>query len=1043
VNALLRYWPVRDEVNACIKAEAEAASEEVLLAVHQPSPLVHRQVDGSLETPATEADLLNALLTDDLPQGTLILPITGASGAGKSHLVRWLAAQLRRHPKAERMLVIRIPKSASLRTVVELILEPLAQDPHYAAARIELQRAVAEVSPDIAAVRFRTGLQIALGALGRRLMTTLRTDPQGPNASLLKRKIGHAQRLPQLFNDAALEAHYLPKVLEPIVRRAVNGGSYGEEGAKLPQFAAADLALPQGVELGQAAVAVQQYYLTVLEADGGRQREVAAGVLNDVIDEAIQEIFQIAQALGGVSLQDIILRIRELLFKEERELVLLVEDFAALAGIQDILLNVCIQEAERDGKRVRARMRTVLALTDGYLAGRDTISTRAQLEWVVQGGQLRREAALRQTLNIVAGYLNAARWGAAELRRRFQDGARTVRGEEWVGIYRDEDLTPEVAATLDAFGYASDICLFPFNEAAIRSLAERTMTVGGRLEYTPRKVINYVLRDVLLLRDAFEARAFPPPDFKGAVPDSGIAPRLARMSDERRRKRLASFLVHWGGNPTGEDGWAALPPALFKVFGLPTPEESGLSVPRDGERRRRETTDDTKDREQRPRDQKEEKKEKDRPVVALPEDPRVAEWKAILEKWVAGTRLPQARARHVRNWLATALNAAIEWNNLRLARRDVGQDMIQLPLAEGNTANAILQVASDSTDPDGRLRLALLAFARREVHRSWSYDGGDEDSAYAANLVTDLASRLADHFEREAEREVGALRELLVRQSLLLGLASRPRGANGLIEAMFVPAPDAPASAEDGTPEARILELRHKAARLRPAFQKLAFDRAGCLQGTGRKVYAVDIARIASSAGGGTEPPTDGFPPDGLVEARDHVRALAPERILVRLKPALDRLKEFRETLRGELGEDFDKAELLKALPTLLQEVEAAVVWPSGVEPKQVRATVTQLRETPLMETLRNVEALLVAVEQGDADVLLERLGRVDLQAVDTSRRCVRIIADFVAGVERAIASSARAAMNVDPASEAARLAAELDTIQGDLGTLAEVEVDA
>jgi hypothetical protein len=90
---------------------------------------------------------------------------------------------------------------------------------------------------------------------------------------------------------------------------------------------------------------------------------------------------------------------------------LLIEDFAALAGIQEVLLNVCIQEGEYAGRQVRATMRTAVAITDRYLAYRDTILTRAQREWVV-GGLPQTDEQLKQgVVDMVGSYLNAARWG--------------------------------------------------------------------------------------------------------------------------------------------------------------------------------------------------------------------------------------------------------------------------------------------------------------------------------------------------------------------------------------------------------------------------------------------------------------------------------------------------------------------------------------------------------------------------------------------------------------------------------------------------------
>ena len=168
--SLSRYWPTRDEVNRCIKAEAESASDAVLLAAHQPMRLLRRDEGSGVESQVSEHDLLEAFLSDDLPQGTLLMPIMGASGAGKSHLIRWLAAQLGRDPRARHMHVIRIPKSASLRGVVELVLEPLSNDDRFSDIRESLGQSHCPGYPT-------RGCRTVLGRAGSRSERPKRSSP--------------------------------------------------------------------------------------------------------------------------------------------------------------------------------------------------------------------------------------------------------------------------------------------------------------------------------------------------------------------------------------------------------------------------------------------------------------------------------------------------------------------------------------------------------------------------------------------------------------------------------------------------------------------------------------------------------------------------------------------------------------------------------------------------------------------------------------------------------------------------------------------------
>jgi len=136
---LLNYWPSSKEINHCINNEAEGAHDAVLLAVHQPTPLSYRVISSDRKSETTEEELFNYLVSEDVPSGAHLVPITGSSGVGKSHMVRVLAARLQSINSDGRYVIIRIPKSASLRNVVELILAELPGD-DYSEVRESFQK---------------------------------------------------------------------------------------------------------------------------------------------------------------------------------------------------------------------------------------------------------------------------------------------------------------------------------------------------------------------------------------------------------------------------------------------------------------------------------------------------------------------------------------------------------------------------------------------------------------------------------------------------------------------------------------------------------------------------------------------------------------------------------------------------------------------------------------------------------------------------------------------------------------------------------------
>jgi hypothetical protein len=976
-----------------------------------------------------EHDLLEAFLSNDLPQGTLLMPITGPSGAGKSHLIRWLAAQLGRDPRARQMHVIRIPKSASLRDVVEQVLEPLSDDPRYAAVRKELDNAIAQVTPFEAAVRFSAELAISLKELKNRLMAALRSNPSADETRALKVRANHATKLPGFLGDTALSDHMTNHVLAPIVQRAVSGRAEPEPEADelLPQFSADDLRIPDELRsaLGKAALPVQSYYQTGLNRADGAGYEEAAKVLNEVVDEAIQRVFQLDKATGGITLDSIILRVRELLLEQRRELVLLVEDFAALSGIQQVLLNVCIQEGERNGRRVRSRMRTALALTDGYLVGRDTIATRAKHEWVIQPGT-ENDDVLARTVELTGAYLNAARWGEKALKRQYDQGKHESEADltAWITIFEDE---PD--DQLGAFDYSdSGVPLFPYNRQAVAELAKRHLRTAGQLRFNPRKVINFILRDILLDgRDAFERGEFPPAEFQDAKVSAPIASWLAAQGiPDQECQRLQALLFYWGGNPR-DPAQAKLPQEIFDAFGLKRP--IGLAAAGPATQLPPNTPDRT------PPTPPAHPQPQPQPPI---EEPRVAQWREKLEAWTGGTELGQQDANKLRSVLRSAIEKAIPWNGLRLVRRNISPALM-IPNARGNpTAGIQVSVAKDHRDPNGELRHSLLAAIRIDLFNGrLDYQEADEDSARVATLVERLVTDIIPQVEQQRQREARVLSWILRKQGRLLGHFQRERLPLFDLE---LNAMRARAGGEDkalqqqATEPSRWQQLQWEARGNRPELQQSLWERIGCFQGTGSTVFAIDstLVELPDSV--------DDLDPSFLSNnIREHVTQLKPPRLTATTRPLIEKLRALANRFDALLGEERDKQGLLSGLAKLFDTLEPVGVWPDGFNRNAMRREIEDFRSFDLMAQLQAAGPILEeqAQIQATSDETLERLGRLNLPVIEQAGELLSRIEAFISAVERAMEAKTGALEGIDPEADAKALGHLLAQMDRDLLTIA------
>ncbi|TCM76760.1 protein DpdH [Rhizobium sp. BK068] len=1017
---LENYWPEADEVNACIKNEAETADVSVLLAVHQPTPLTTRNAGTNIEVSASEQELLDAFLSDDVPGGYLLFPITGPSGVGKSHIIRWLDAQLQRSPKRDRLHIIRIPKSASLRRVVELILEPLEGDPRFEKSRSELTRAVAEVDKRKAVVLFRAQIENALASRAEALVVEAREHKE--RRAALSVMIGHARDLPKLFSDAALRDHFDDTVLARVVARALQGREDGAEGDETQsQFFAEDLLLPDEIDLNEAALSVKTYYQTQLAVQDVRRRQAAADLLNTIVDPAIGNVFQLEQSTGGITLQDIILGIREILLKDDQDLVLLVEDFAALSGIQDVLLKVCVQEGTHDGKKVRATMRTALALTDGYLTSRDTILTRAQRVWVIGHREQSDDEINGAIIEMVGAYMNAARWGEDGLSKRFKRRGADDGLTGWLPVWQDEGQSDEEAEALNAFGFsASGHPLFPFNRLAIEQLVHRHLTEANRVIFNPRRIINEILRRPLLMRSTFVSGNFPPPEFHGLRPNAFLAGLVRQASHpEPVKRRLASALAVWAGNAADQVALAHVPPAIFSTFSLPTPAELAnvAFVP-----------------EQKPSPRTGPRGPENAPPVPKPapptaeQDPQVAAWSKKLDAWASGTELVQADARALRNALGDMLKGAINWPALRIPEQVIDARSLWIAGVRNNPVGGrMLVVCERYDDEDGTLREGFLGALRFGFngHR-WDYPEADVDYVASASIIDRLLAQLIPKLVAEANAQTAVIGRALLNQSRIVGLSPpvRPAGAEQLLRGLFSPPPQVDNQTfEEGWDQLRAhATASHNGRSTRSILQELLLDRSASFQGTGSKPFAVDSLRLLDQLAG--DPPA-GPLPEGLPdEARTFIPTMADARIWGRLQGVVAKLRAFRTEIADYVDENLDKGTFVADLREVIPLLQKTNCWPANVTIKQseFENRLTEFQTSRFVDLVEKTATIVDEADREQIPKLLNALGSLDLGLIQRTMSFLTIANEIVSQAEPRVAQQEAVRGQSDPNSVAAEI---------------------
>ena len=971
--SLEKYWPIGKEISHCIKDRAESVPDEILLAVHQSFPIAYSQIgpDGKVDldrkNQATETDLLEYFLSE-APEGSRIVPIEGASGVGKSHLVRILDARIRQLDDADKYLVILIPKSASLRKVVQLILDadPL-KSKSYDAVKLEFEKALEDIPLDQAVIQFQAQLEISLRQYSALLKQRIK---DAPTDSALKVKLAHAEKLPLLMSDETTVNYFRNIIFPRIVQRTVMGvAPEGDFIAIDPEdgvFKEKDFDLydrQDDIDFNNASRQVEGYY-NLLQSRNGSRRQEAVDVLNDVLDEATRRMYSLHGSLGGMTLGEVILDIRKLLLADEKELVFLVEDFFALVGIQDTLSKVMIQEGVTTEGKIYATIRSAIAVTDGFLAGRDTIATRARRQWFIESRLESDKETLERIRSLVASYINAARLGELELVQSYKANNLENRdsSELWSPpVFGAED---EQSEELKAFGQENGIPLFPFTSESIEYLARRGSTTGGSLVFNPRFVINAVIREILVSgRKAYIDRKFPPPEFPSDPPSGEVAQWLSSLQiSEDLRERYKKFIGIWGNNPQSTTDIGRISQKVCKEFSLPTNEFK--EVPRSS------LIDEPTDK---PAD-----KPRPSPVVepdAVETDAKekqIALFRESIEAWVqTGQELDQANSRKIRNNLALMFAQRVDWNAERSLKRDITSSMFSIPLARGNqnlSAKAVA-IAPNTSDPDGQLRKQLLALFRFfEVYgQKMTYDGVDEDMAVLGNLFATLAPKIIANERSALQTEIALYTQAIKANSNILGIALCGESLTSLSGYIFGETDKIEEFRRDVPVEFSDFRSTQVIAQdLRPVLLKSLLERAGSFQGAGTTPYGLDIAAILESS---NEELTNGYLQSLKFddETKQALQKMSEPRMHSRANKVVKVVERSSADFIEEVGEEFDENEILENLVTLAERIKSSGAWGTtdiGFSNEEYLVICEKFRTSAIKETL----AILKSVQMEESE---------------------------------------------------------------------------
>lgn len=994
-----------DAVRQVINPFAEHMPDGLFRAVHtdwslEVSPPVGKSFQEITEAAWTEfapSAFLENFLDRNRPHA--LAAILGETGSGKSHLVHWMRLNIK--PSADRMVLV-VPKSGtSLRGIVGMIIAQLPPD---------------QQRPFLDALQAAgDGTQSRDGQkqqLLNDIAQVIRDDLVAEDADEVEQEL--VRLLPNLFQDPYIRsAHFLGDgtVIAEIVDHIFASSNSADRPDTRRSFCDEDLQLG-GLDFAHASKQARDA-IQVIDLDPGQYVPLAVQIVNRNLDRAVARTL----SFSSDRVEELMAQLRTYLKGQGRELVLLVEEFARLQGIDRALL----QAITSHGDDRQCRMRSAIAVTKGFfgsVAETAYMRTTHIVDMDRSAGRAHGRKVTPASLNnFVARYLNAARLGRDAIERWNETASPGERPPSKCENCPHEGTCHAVFGAVDGMG------LYPFSETALWNATNRA-DAGMPDRLNPRVVQNDLLVEVLD-NEADSIRAGSFPSFRLLEKLKGLKTlplaaqtRLQRLNPQVYQ-RWEAFLELYDGSGEVRNLDARLRAAL-SIPDIPDAEVGVAALP-----------------------------PADRPATPATEaSVTVSREEIAIQEWINGGAIDGALSNTLRPLIFEALIDAIDWDMLGLSRADFagqsGKPLRQVSISfERQTTQpaSYLQIQltiPGELAPPAQVGLALQGLLRASK-QGFRWDFGGADVMFAAfldcveawkrNIEAQLLQFCAPTTNWNA---AAAALELLCVGAAIGGKLKSDATFGDVLEGAFASWPEDCAS--------RSSEMRELYDKLRKANEKLTRSvkaqlsslkggRAGAMLDPGRVLKIVrDLRRHHWQLR--LEPLADDA--DEIAKLYRTVKEVLAQAAGAEIQMRRDWLQQMEDAF----GVDLSRAALLKTFRELgSASADAGIGSNNTAKPlNDVLEMFSKVQFDDSVSAARALDAV------SDPLSVLPLLGRGRRNAVDAGTALAEAAQRFMNALEQNLTTPGAAfAGEATVADQLARIDGSLSTIESELLALAKV----
>ncbi|MEA5536678.1 protein DpdH [Crocosphaera sp. XPORK-15E] len=909
-----------ENIQPILNIEAIQPEDHIFLATHHPLKMKKSEsIQGTDEISYTEEDCLRDFLQ---PDDFAFVPILGQSGTGKSHLIRWLAANIE---STEKRKVLLIPKlGTNLKDIIGMILNlPELEGEKFDEYRKRLIKSSSSLTETEARKQLLNQLAVAVGDNERRDHNKLTEEEQYL-----------VESLDSLLYDPYFRKEYWLKdegIIHRLVTHTLGYQNTIENVEKRREFTLEDLPLSI-VGLQKAGEQATDFYRFLI-GDEDVQKDTVSW-LNKHLDEAITKVLN----LGKEDLQILMREVRETLAHKEVELVLLIEDFAKLQGIDREVLEAVLARPQQAGSQPLCAIRTALACTTGYFNGLiqsfDTIQQRVTFKVSLDVGEISDHSLVTEAdiQQMVARYLNAVRHQNSDLKQWLEDYKNDENNSQPPNFCEDCQHRQDCHK---GFGDINGMGLYPFTPIALQQMRKRVNPDHFNPRILLKDVLKYTLENSV---ENIENGSFPSTSIRehfGKMRLSAITQSDIKSKDTKHSQRRQTLIDLW----TDSDKICDLSPEIHTAFNLPplgvevietniTPvvkETTGTYEVSPN------TSNDSK----------------------IPD--KLAEKLNILDNWNNQAILPQDVEKDIREFVYPAVCEHIEWDTEMLIKGNFASNssvfkqrnvQVYSPRMRGEGANhagIILQLPlkpddekpdDEKPDDENEFRETAIAFQGMllySYYKHWNFEDGDRYfRTYAkhldrwSNYILEQI-RCRPRISGELWNPVPATVELLEIASQMSGLPNTSIEAS--INSLFLEIPELDDNNRSSSWKALYKVFQTNKNKLLDILKSYI----GCTKGSRFNFQIIDTVQIIEplkTVRKTGNPQCD--VPDDLnkeYEVIQKVRNKVDELLMKAIEEETDRQLSTYEKLVAEFGENVNKKEVVYSIKEAIDQAREAGVF--------------------------------------------------------------------------------------------------------------------